>query len=272
MPQAKVGRFTLHYEDHGPSHAPAVVFLSGLGGDSRAFSAASRHFADHGRRALALDYRDVGRSQRAETDYDLEEIADEVNAWLAMLEIPCADVVGHSMGGLVAQCLAIRHPARVRCLVLCSTHKGSDPWRRALVESWIIMRGRTEPGEFSRITLPWLVAPEYYKVAGGVEGLIRFAERNAFPQPPEAFIRQARAVNRYQGSDAALAGIRVPALVATGDRDLVNPPATARELAEALPHARLVILPGVGHLPHVENPLLFRQTIENFLALRLVEA
>jgi len=168
--------------------------------------------------------------------------------------------------------LAIRHPARVRCLVLCSTHKGGDPWRRALVESWIIMRGRTEPGEFSRITLPWLVAPEYYKVAGGVEGLIRFAERNAFPQPPEAFIRQARAVNRYQGSDAALAGIRVPALVATGDRDLVNPPATARELAEALPHARLVILPGVGHLPHVENPLLFRQTIENFLALRLVEA
>jgi 3-oxoadipate enol-lactonase len=263
MPTISVNGRNLYYEEAGTGGDP-LVFLSGLGGDHRAFSVAQRHFSQN-YRTLALDARDAGRSDRADAPYTTADMADDVAGWLEAIGASPAHIVGQSLGGLVAQELAIRHTKRIKSLVLASTHAGSNNWRKAVIESWIQLRGLVDVGRFTRATLPWLVAPAFFAQNEQIDGLVRFAERNPWPQDPDAFTRQARAAINHDARNR-LGGVDVPCLALVGEFDLVNPPHVAEDLAHRLRNARTVVLPKVGHMPHIENKLDFRQALEEFLS------
>ena len=250
-----------YFDDQGEGEP--LILLCGLGGDHRGYGVTTRHFSTR-YRVLALDNRDSGRSDRAVEPYSTGDMAADVAGWMDALGVSTAKVLGHSLGGLVAQELAIQFPEKVQRLVLASTHAGVNPWRRAVIESWIISRKTLEPADFSKVTMPWLVAPAFFQVKPQVDGLIRFAERNEWPQGPDALARQARAAIEHDAR-GRLGAIRCPTLVVVGALDLVNPPEIARELVDGIPGARLSILDGVGHLPHIEDGARFRAVVGEFL-------
>src|SRR3954447_3988618 len=119
MPSIAVKGRSLYFEQMGEAGEP-LVFLSGLGGDHRAFSMAQRHFASR-YRTLALDARDAGRSDRATSLYTTADMADDVAGSPGVMRVPSAHIVGQSLGGLVAEELAIRYPRVVKSLVLACT-------------------------------------------------------------------------------------------------------------------------------------------------------
>lgn len=249
----------IYYEVSGGSDGPPVVLLSGGGAqliswhdDLVAMLVAA------GLRVLRMDNRDVGLSARfgrpddIDGGYDLADMADDVIRVLDHLEVPAAHLVGHSMGGMMAQMAAIGHPDRVRSLGLISTIPGRD--RR-----YILHGERAEllqpPVRYTREQL--VAGAIAYSAAESVgdrysvdQEWMAWAAGTAFDRgyAPEGFARQWSALLRAPERLEALRRVGVPALVFHGRDDDVLHWVSAVDMAEALPRAELQIHPGMGHL------------------------
>src|SRR4051812_18998668 len=125
MPNAICNGLRLHYADSGKG--VPLVFLNGLAGDHLYWMGQVRAFAKRFR-CLALDNRDAGQSSYAEGPYSIGDLAEDVACLLNSLDLPAAHVVGLSLGGMIAQELALRHPERVKSLFLVGTVARCDHW------------------------------------------------------------------------------------------------------------------------------------------------
>jgi pimeloyl-ACP methyl ester carboxylesterase len=240
-----------------------LVFLHGIGGNQSSFDDQLEAFAGAGWRAAAWDMPGYGASP-ALADMTFAALADSAAALLDDLGGAPAVVVGHSMGGMVAQELAARHPERLRALVLYATTPifGSPDGsfqQRFLAE-------RLAP--LDRGLTPADLAPEL------VAGLLG-------PSAPEA--ARARAIASTSAISAAayraalrclvtfdrraeLARIACPTLALAAELDTLAPPRSMARMAERIAGARSECLPGVGHLAHLEVPGPFNAALGSFLA------
>ena len=236
MPKIDLRGRSFFYEEVG-NHGDPLVFLSGLGGDHRAFNRPQRHFAAR-YRALAFDSRDAGQSDRAEPGYTTADMADDVADWLAATTRPPHTWSGSRWAGwwLKNWRSAIRD--LVKSLVLVSTHAGADAWRKAVIDSWVLLRRQRRTAESSpgRSSPGWSPRRSY-RQPGQVEGLIQFAERNPWPQDAEAFARQAAAAIEHDTRDR-LGSIAVPHPGAGRRARPAQPAARRRDLAERIPDAQ----------------------------------
>jgi 3-oxoadipate enol-lactonase/4-carboxymuconolactone decarboxylase len=237
----------LAWRSSGSADAPPAVFIHGLGGNRFSWEPQLSALADV-RQCLACDLPGYGRS--AGLPGTLPELAGLVAHWIAGLGRGPADVVGLSFGGMVAQHLALDHPGAVRTLALLDTSPafGFD--------------GVTTPGEWlaTRVTpSPDASAPDTDRVIAGIVGPdcpveVRDAAAAIMREVPAATLAAScRALVAHDTRDR-LHQVTAPTLVMVGAEDTETPESYARAIAERIPGARLVVVPGAGHLLNVEAP------------------
>lgn len=245
MPYAEVNRLRLFYCLDGEDDAPPVLFISGLGSDSRSWALIVKHLqSDY--RCISFDNRDSGRSDRASTFYTISDMASDARGLLQALGIKQADIVGFSMGGAIAQELAISHPEVVRRLVLIATYCSGDPRGTAIFEGFKLLRQRLSAEEYYRVLFPWTYTHQEYAIPGLIEVAIQQAVNNPYPQEQDAYERQVAATTTFF-SEERLGSITQPTLLIFGDEDLFTPLRFARDLQRGIRGSRLVTLAGAGH-------------------------
>lgn len=229
-----------------------LLMIQGLGYDHRPY-AWLRDVLDTRTRTVVLDNRGVGDSDKPEGDYTIEEMARDAVGVLDRLGIERTFVLGVSLGGYVAQTIALEHPSRVRALVLGCTYMSGDPERIQMPASTLELLTDREgtPEELIRRGLSAAFAPGYPQERPDVfEQLVSW--RLEHPVPLHGYMGQLAAGMAFDAT-GRVGGLSCPVLVLHGDADAVVPVERGPELAAAIPGARLEILEGAGHLFFIEQ-------------------
>ncbi len=256
----------MYYDDCGNGHP--VVLLSGLGGSRFGWWKQIEPFSQKFR-VINMDNRDAGASAQGTGPYTIADMAEDTAGLIKNLKIAPAHIVGISMGGMIALELTIRHPDLVDKLVLASTTAGGPTGISPAPEILaLLMRGAQEDlATRVRMTYPKLAAPGYMAAhPEDLEQIVQNALRH--PMSLESYQRQLGAcgVHLARGVTDRLRGISAPTLVVHGELDPLIPYPNGVYLAEHIPGAQLVTLPGVGHLSMIEAPERFNVEVSQFLA------
>jgi pimeloyl-ACP methyl ester carboxylesterase len=242
---------SLHWESSGAGDPVLMIMGLGLSGGAwwRTVPVLSRSL-----RVITFDNRGVGRSRARFHSYTTEAMADDAVSVLDAAGVERAHLYGFSLGGMVAQQLALRHPDRVRSLVLGATHPGGPRAAQPGPDVIAFFRGRASmpAEEAARASVPFNYGPRARRehkdlIAEDVR------RRLAHPFPEQAYRAQMVAAalhNCYR----RLSRVEAPTLVVHGRRDRLVPVANAELLAERIPQARLRILDDAGHLYSTERP------------------
>ena len=252
----------IHSQHFGRSDGEPLLLIQGLGADSGSWLLQRYPFGSR-YRCIAPDNRGVGRSDKPDGPYDLEQMANDLVAVLDEAGVESAHVAGVSMGGILAQILAVRHPERVRSLVLSCTACHHHPWRVELLESWAELARTQGMRAFLGENLRWIVGSRSLRRFWPA---MRLVGPVAFDISAEAFVAQIDAI---LGTDDVLrhelGSIDVPTLVIVGSQDVLTPLGDSEELADLIPGARLAVVRGGAHGFMVEKAGPFNATILQFL-------
>lgn len=248
----------LHFVEQGDSDGIPVILLHGLSDTWYSFSSILPLLSPR-IHAFALDQRGHGDSDKPAAGYSMRQLADDVLAFMDARGIAKATIVGHSMGSFVAQQLALVAPSRVEALVLI----GSAPHANAFnemdaFEALVLELSDPVPLEFTRAfqesTIQQPLPPEF------VDRVSEDSRR----LPAVAWHGLLRGLRQME-STAGLSPLRIPALIAWGDRDAMVPRAATEALLDQLPGATLSVYEETGHATHWERPERFARELESFV-------
>jgi 3-oxoadipate enol-lactonase len=251
----------IHWTDAGSG--PVVVLLHGLGGDAGFWEPEVAAWS--GRlRLLAIDLRGSGGTPSTGSGHTIADLADDVRAVLDDVGVDSAHVVGFSLGGLVAQEFALRHPGRLKRLVLVSTyarmHRQAELFLDAVLA--VYEQDRSAKQMFDLI-VPWLFSPRFVADPDHA-AYFEFPDDAADDQSMEDWRALYLAQRAFDARDR-LASIHAPTLVVAGELDALVPVGDAKALATGIPLARLHVIVGSGHLVNAEQPEQYQETVLDFL-------
>ena len=258
MPIARSGDADIAYEITG--EGKPLLLIMGFLSDSRMWMLQTPAFAPH-YKVITFDNRGVGQSSVPPGPYTMEQMAGDALAVLDHAGIERAHVLGVSMGGAIAQHVALKAPERIRSLTLAATWCRPNLWLERLGEIGQQIAGIGHK-EFGRSVLLWLFTPNL--VINNPEMIAAIEQMMLEIEPPmESFLNQFSAVENHD-TEAQLHQITAPTLVMAARRDVMVPPELAEHIHKAIPGSRFEMLDG-GHAFSAENVAEFNRVVLEFL-------
>lgn len=263
MPTAKVNGVEIYFERHGDAGEP-LVLVHGYTGDITDWRHQLPEFS-RTHRVLIMDHRGHGKTAALPDRgaYSIDAMSRDVEALVADASFERYHLLGHSMGGAIAQEIALRSPGRLMSLTLEDTSDNFGATRdervRAYFEARISLADTA--GMTAVADLPGLTAtPPHMPPERSAETKLRLERMAA-----EAFIGAWRGLSEWGGSGERLREIRIPTLVVYGGLEPAGMIAASQRLAEKIPGAELVVIPEAGHSPQYERPDLFNAALRRHL-------
>ncbi|MGI9602944.1 MAG: alpha/beta fold hydrolase [Acidimicrobiales bacterium] len=252
----------IFYRMAGPADGPPLLLLHGLGTDGLGWMMQRRAFTAR-YRCIIVDNRGSGRSDKPTGPYRLEDLTADAVAVLDREGIDSVHVMGASMGGALAQIMAVMYPSRVRSMTLACTACQLQPWRQELLEDWVEQARTKGMHRWMTTNLQWLIGPRSMRRLWPVANVIGLLAQRA---PVHGLIGQLQGLLSVDDElMKELAQVKVPTLIVVGSQDILTPVADSELLAATIPDARLAIIRGAAHGLMIEHARIFNDTVLRFL-------
>jgi len=251
---------SMHYTLNGPASAPVVTLSHSLATnltmwEPQMSSLAARY------RVLRYDTRGHGETDAPKGAYSLDLLAEDLRALLGALGIERTHFVGLSMGGMIGQVLALKHPEMLRSLILCDTTSQIPPHAKPMWDDRIRVTETQGMQPHVEPTLGRWFTPSYFEGHADVVERVRTMIRQT---KPEGYIGCCHAIKALNLTDQ-LAAIAVPTLSVVGEDDTGTPVAASRAIHERIKRSALVVLKSASHLSNIEQPEAFNKALLDFL-------
>jgi pimeloyl-ACP methyl ester carboxylesterase len=262
MPELRANGIDIHYDQQGDG--PDLVLVMGLGAHSGAWALNAPAFARHFR-VTTFDNRGAGRTSAPDEPYSIRGMAEDTAALMDALGIRRAHVAGASMGGMIAQELAINFGEKIdRLVIACSRARTSELRKLVSVAQRALWEAGLPREAISAIQQPWGSTSAVLQDERKPLDALRLAAADPYPIQKHAFLRQLDATMAHDALER-LAAITAPTLVLVGAEDILTPPYENAEIARNIPGAQFRILPRGGHGFSAEYAADFNRAVVDFL-------
>jgi 3-oxoadipate enol-lactonase len=263
MPQLRINNINLYYEQHGSG--PDLILIGGLTSDHQVWKSTVRLLSSHFR-ILIFDNRGAGQTDAPDYPYTIDMMAQDTVELMNALQIKRAHILGHSMGGAIAQQIALTSPEKIDKLILMCTRAKIS----AIGNLLFSMREKLQAMHMTddllaEYVMPFLFSETFLENKMNVKGFAQWTLHNPYPQTAVGFKNQFYASKSRDFTDQ-LHKIALQTLVIAGTEDILVPLQYAQQFTNSLKNAVLVTIADCAHLPHVEKSAEFVACILRFLS------
>lgn len=260
MPKININGTGINYFEIG--RGPALLLISGLGGDSSNWIEDVQFYKKYFR-CISIDNRGMGKSDPVYGEFTIKDMALDAATLLSALKIKKAHILGLSMGGAIAQEIAISYPELADKLIISSSWAKANLYTKAVIKSIKEMNQKYELETFLKMMLLWCYGRTFYNNhPKKVKEMEEYRLQNPFPK--DTLNKQCIACLKHN-TLSRLEKIKSKTLITAGDEDILTPKHYSQELANYIKRSNLIVFENLGHLHLWENPQIYRRTLLNFL-------
>ncbi|MCD4773664.1 MAG: alpha/beta hydrolase [Bacteroidales bacterium] len=263
MSFAKINNIDIYYEVHGEGEP--LILIAGFTADSQSWQFVINDLSKHFK-VIIFDNRGVGRTEDTDSPYTIEQMADDTKGLMDYLNIHAAHILGHSMGGYIAQKLAIKYPERIYKLILCSTSPFATKRNNIFFQSLLeLSQNKADQKLWWKLFIPWLFTTKNISQSKFVSSFLQYVLDYPYPQTQKGIEGQINALINFDVVNE-LSKIQSETLILVGEEDILIPPTEADKLYKGITRAGYpVYIEGAAHSIHNEQPKEFYHTVMGFI-------